>query len=42
MQPGCDKLHKSVAFRLEPETDYWIQLSGSPAAQAVLLITPDH
>jgi hypothetical protein len=42
MQPGCDKLHKSVAFSLEPETDYWIQLSGSPAAQAVLLITPDY
>jgi hypothetical protein len=42
MQPGCDKLRKSVAFRLEPETQYWIQLSGSPAANPVLLITLDH
>jgi hypothetical protein len=42
MQPGCDKLHKSVAFHLEPETQYWIQLSGSPASNPVLLITLDR
>jgi hypothetical protein len=42
MQPGCDKLHKSVAFRLEPDVDYWIQISGSPTANAVLLITLDR
>jgi hypothetical protein len=42
MQPGCDKLHKSVAFRLEPDIDYWIQISGSPTPNAVLLITLDR
>ena len=42
MQPACDKLRKSVAFRLEPDTDYWIQLSGNPTAEATLLITLDH
>jgi hypothetical protein len=42
MQAGCDKLRKSVAFRLEPETQYWIQLSGSPLSNPVLLITLDH
>jgi len=42
MQPGCDQLHKSVAFRLEPDIDYWIQISGSPTPNAVLLITLDR
>lgn len=42
MQPGCDKLHKSVAFRLEPDIDYWIQISGSPTPNPVLLVTLDR
>lgn len=42
MQAGCDKLRKSVAFRLEPEVDYWIQISGSPTPTAILLITLDR
>jgi hypothetical protein len=42
MQAECDKLAKSVAFRLEPDTDYWIQLSGSPTPDAMLLITLDR
>ena len=42
MAPDCSKLAKSVAFRLEPDTDYWIQLSGSPTPDAVLLITLDR
>lgn len=42
MQPDCDKLVKSVAFRLEPGTTYWIQLTGSPAREATLLVTLDR
>ena len=42
MQADCEKLRKSVAFRLEPEVDYWIQLSGSPTQTPVLLITLDR
>jgi hypothetical protein len=42
MQPGCDKLHKSVAFRLEPDIDYWIQISGGPTPNPILLITLDR
>jgi hypothetical protein len=42
MQTGCDKLVKSVAFRLEQDTDYWLQLSGSPAREPMLLITLDR
>ena len=42
MQPGCNRLHKSVAFRLEPDIDYWIQISGSPAPDPILLITLDR
>lgn len=42
MQADCDKLRKSVAFRLEPEVDYWIQLSGSATQTPILLITLDR
>jgi hypothetical protein len=42
MEAGCESLRKSVAFPLEPETDYWIELSGSPTPDPVLLITPDR
>jgi hypothetical protein len=42
MQPTCERIRKSVAFRLEPDTDYWIQLSGSPTQDAMLLITLDR
>ncbi len=42
MQAGCESLRKSVAFALDPETDYWIELSGSPTSDPVLLITPDR
>jgi hypothetical protein len=42
MQAGCSKLVKSVAFKLEPEIGYWIQLTGSPAREATLLITLDR
>ena len=42
MQAGCSKLVKSVAFKLEPEIGYWIQLTGSPAREAMLLITLDR
>jgi hypothetical protein len=42
MQADCEKLRKSVAFRLEPEVDYWIQLSGSPSETPILLITLDR
>jgi hypothetical protein len=42
MQTGCDKLVKSVAFRLEQDTDYWLQLSGSLAPEPMLLITLDR
>ncbi len=40
--PDCKVLHKSVAFRLQPDTEYWIQLSGSSVANAVVLITLDR
>src|SRR5262245_43098819 len=39
---GCGVLHKSVAFPLDGETDYWIELSGSPKADPLLLVTPDR
>jgi len=42
MQAGCEKLVKSVAFALQPDTQYWIQLSGSPVPDPVLLITLDR
>lgn len=42
MQTGCEKLVKSVAFKLEPETAYWIQLTGSPVREPMLLITLDR
>ena len=42
MARDCGKLAKSVAFGLEPDTDYWIQLAGSPTRDAVLLITLDR
>jgi hypothetical protein len=42
MQAGCEALRKSVAFPLEPETDYWIELSGSPTADPAFLVTPDR
>ena len=42
MAPDCSKLAKSVAFNLEPDTDYWIQLADSPTRDAVLLITLDR
>lgn len=42
MGPGCAALHKSVAFRLQPETEYWIQLSGSAVPSPVLLVTLDR
>ncbi len=42
MQTGCAKLVKSVAFQLEPEIAYWIQLTGSPAREPMLLITLDR
>jgi hypothetical protein len=42
MAPGCTQIHKSVAFPLQPDTEYWIQLSGSAAPGPVLLITLDH
>jgi len=37
--PNCAVLHKSVAFPLQPDTAYWIQLSGSAKADAVLVVT---
>jgi hypothetical protein len=42
MQIGCAKLVKSVAFRLDPEIGYWIQLTGSPVREPMLLITLDR
>jgi hypothetical protein len=42
MQTGCEKLVKSVAFRLEPDTAYWIQVTGSPVREPMLLITLDR
>jgi hypothetical protein len=42
MQTGCAKLVKSVAFRLDPEIGYWIQLTGSPVREPMLLITLDR
>jgi hypothetical protein len=42
MSGTCPTLRKSVVFPLEGETDYWIQLSGSPTAEAILLVTPDR
>ncbi|HEY7514083.1 MAG TPA: hypothetical protein VIC87_06375 [Vicinamibacteria bacterium] len=39
---GCALLHKSVAFPLEADTDHWIELSGSPEADPILLVTPDR
>jgi len=42
MSSTCETLRKSVVFPLEGETDYWIQLSGSPTAEAILLVTPDR
>jgi hypothetical protein len=42
MGAGCKVLHKSVAFRLQPDTEYWIQLSGSAVPNPILLITLDR
>jgi hypothetical protein len=42
MQTGCAKLVKSVAFKLDPEVGYWIQLTGSPVREPMLLITLDR
>ena len=42
MQAGCEALRKSVAFPLEADTDYWVELSGSPTTDPVLLVTPDR
>jgi hypothetical protein len=42
MQAGCEALRKSVSFPLEADTDYWVELSGSPATDPVLVITPDR
>jgi hypothetical protein len=42
MQAGCELLRKSVAFPLEPETEYWVQLSGSPTEHATLIVTLDR
>ena len=42
MSGACDALRKSVVFPLQGETDYWIQLSGSPAAEATLVVTADR
>jgi hypothetical protein len=42
MQAGCELLRKSVAFRLEPEAEYWVQLSGSPTEHATLIVTLDR
>ena len=42
MQTGCAKLVKSVAFRLDPEIGYWMQLTGSPVREPMLLITLDR
>ena len=42
MQTGCAKLVKSVAFTLDPEIGYWIQLTGSPVREPMLLITLDR
>jgi hypothetical protein len=40
--PGCAAIHKSVAFRLQPDTDYWVQISGSAGADPVLIVTLDR
>jgi len=42
MGASCKALHKSVAFPLQPDTEYWIQLSGSAVPDPVLLITLDR
>ena len=42
MEAACESLRKSVAFPLEPETDYWIELSGSSTSDPVVLITTDR
>jgi hypothetical protein len=42
MQTGCAKLVKSVAFRLDPEIGYWVQLTGSPVREPMLLVTLDR
>lgn len=42
MRTGCQRLVKSVVFALEPDTRYWLQVSGSPVPDPVLLITLDR
>ena len=42
MRTGCEKLVKSVVFPLQPDTRYWLQVSGSPVPDPVLLITLDR
>jgi hypothetical protein len=42
MRTGCEKLVKTVVFPLEPETRYWLQVSGSPVPDPVVLITLDR
>ena len=42
MRPGCEKLIKSVAFKLLPGVQYWVQLSGSSSPQATVMITLDR
>jgi len=39
---GCDKLVKSVIFKLDIETDYWLQVTGADLAQVDMLITLDR
>ncbi len=42
MMMGCEKLVKTVIFKLENEVDYWLQITGSADAQVELLVTLDR
>ena len=41
MEAGCESLRKSVAFPLEPETDYWIERDRTSAGYPIMVPVVD-
>lgn len=39
---GCERLVKTVIFRLEADTDYWLQFSSGAQAQLEVILTLDR
>ena len=42
MRLGCERLVKTVVFKLDIDTDYWLQITGSKDPMVELLITMDR